>query len=129
MRFPCKFEKLRSGNSYDSRTQTKVLTHGDENSGQTKTRIFEGSEENSVRFFPELVDERIKDSLEPLHAQISALTEIMDRIIQSNLTTESTTASTRGPGLQYESPYSGGPVSSTFPTVAPLTTAVYSADR
>ena len=59
-----------------------------------------------MRFFPELVDERIKASLEPLHAKISALTEVMDRLIQSNSANETTTASSRRTRHQYESPYS-----------------------
>ena len=42
-----------------------MSTHGDENAGEAETGIIEGSEENSIRFFPELVDERIKASLEP----------------------------------------------------------------
>ena len=102
--------------------------HGDENTGEAETGIIEGSEENRVRFSPDSVGERIKATLEPLHAQFSALTEMMDRLIQSNLTTEPTTASSRGSGLQYESPYSEGPGSSKFPTVAPLTTAGCSPD-
>ena len=55
----------------------------------------------------------------------------MDRLIQGNVTTEYTkytTASTRGLRLQHESPYSEGPGSSKFTTVAPLTTARYSPD-
>ena len=91
--------------------------------GEAETGMIEGSEENSVRISPELVDGRIKANLEPLQAHISALTEMMDRLIQNNLTTESTTASSRGPGFQYKSPYRKGPGSSKFPTVAPLTTA------
>ena len=85
----------------------------------------EGSEESNIGFSPELVEERIKASLEPLHAQISALTEMMDRSIQSNLTIESTTASTRELRLQHESPYNEEPGSSRFPTLAPMTTAGY----
>ena len=128
MSFSNKFKTLRSGNSYDLRTQPKISTHGDENTGEAETEIIEGSKKNSVRFSPELMEEGIKASLEPLFAQISALTEMMGRLIQSNLIMESTTASSRGPGLQYESPYSEGPGSSKFPTVAPLTTAGYSPD-
>ena len=90
--------------------------HGDGNTGEAEMGMIEDSEENNIRVSPELVDERIKASLEPLHAQISALTEMMDRLIQSNSTKESTTASTRGFGYQYESPYSEGPGSSKFPT-------------
>ena len=93
-----------------------------------ETRIIEGSEKNSIRFSPELVDERIRAILKPLHAQISALTEMMDRLIQSNSTKESMTVGFRGFGHDYESPYSEGPGSSKFPTVAPLTTAAYSPD-
>ena len=129
MSFFYKFRTLRSGNSYDLRTQPKISTHGDENTGEAETGIIEGSEENSIRFSPELVEERIKASLELLHAQISALTEMMDRLIQSNSTKESTTASSRGFVHQYESPYSEGPGSSKFSTVAPLTTAGYSPDN
>ena len=63
MSFPCKFKTLRSGNSHDLKTQPKMSTHGDENTGEAETGIIEGSEENSSRFSPELVDERIKVSL------------------------------------------------------------------
>ena len=94
MSFSYMCKNLRSGNAYELRTQPKMSTHGDENTGEAETGIIEGSEENSIRFFPELVDERIKASVEPLHAQISALTEMMDRLIRSNLTTESTRART-----------------------------------
>ena len=87
--FSCKFKTLRKGNSYDLRTQPKMSTHGDENTGEAETGIIEGSEENNIRFSPELVDGRIKANLEPLHAQIFALTDMMDRLIQNNLTTES----------------------------------------
>ena len=129
MSFSSDFKTLRSGNSYDLRTQPKMPTHGDENTGEAGPGIIEGIEESNIRFSPELVDERIKSSLERLHAQISALTEMMDRWIQSNSTTESTTVSTRGLGLQHELPYSEGPGSSKFPTVAPLTTAGYPPDN
>ena len=128
MSFSYRFNTLRSGNSYDMRTQPKISTHGDENTREAETGIIEGSEENSIRFSPKLVGEKIKASLEPLHAQISVLTQMMDRLIQSNSTKESTTASSRGFEHQYESPYSEGPGSSKLPTVAPLTTARYSPD-
>ena len=99
-----------------------------ENTGEAEVGITEGSEESNIGLSPELEDERIKGSLEPLHVQISALTEMMDKLIQSNLTTESTMASTRELRLQHESPSGEGPGSSKFPTVAPLTTAGYSPD-
>ena len=117
-----KFKTLRSGNSYDSRTQPIMSTHGDENTGEAETGMIEGTEKNNMRFSPDLVDERIKASLEPLQAQNSALPEMMNRFIQSISAKESTTVSSRGFGHQYESTYSERPGSSKFPTVAPLTT-------
>ena len=63
-----KFKTLRSGNSYELRSQPKMSTHGDENTGEADTGMIEGSEEKNIRFSPELVDERTKASLEPLHA-------------------------------------------------------------
>ena len=104
MSFSAESITLRRRNSYDLRTQPKMSTHVDEKTAVAETGTTEGYEESNVRLSPELVDERLKASLEPLLAQISALTEMMDRLMQSNLTTESTTASSQGPGLQYESP-------------------------
>ena len=105
-----------------------MSAHGDENSGEAQTGEIEGSVESSMRFSPELVDVRIKASLEPLHAQISALTEMKDQLIQSNSAKETTMVSSRGIGHQDESPYSEGPGSFRFPTVTPLTTAWYLPD-
>ena len=129
MSFSHKFKTLRSGNSYDSKTQPEISTLGDESTGEAETGMIEGSEENGIRFSPELVDERIKANLEPLHAQITALTEMMDRLIQNKSAKESATASSPGTPNQYEWPYSEVPGSSRFPTVAPLTTAGYSPDN
>ena len=50
----------------------------------------ESNKENSMTFSPDFVHERIKASLEPLHVQISALTEMMDHLIQSNSTKDAT---------------------------------------
>ena len=102
-----------------------MSTHGDENAGEAQTGIIEGSEEKSIRFSSDVVNEKIKATLGPLYAQISALTEMMDRLFQSNSAKESKTASSRGFWDQYGSPDSEGPGSSQFPTVTQLTTAGY----
>ena len=81
MSFSYKFETLGSANLYDSRTQPEMSAHKDETTGELETGRIEGSEENRMRFFPELVDERRKSSFKPLHAQITALTEMIDRLI------------------------------------------------
>ena len=123
MSFSHKFKTLRSGNSYDSRVQLEMSEE------EVIGEVTESYEENSIRLSPNLVDERIKASLEPLHAQIYALTEMMDRLIQSNSAEETTTASSRETRHQYKSPYSGIPGSYIFPTVAPFTSAGYSGDN
>ena len=43
-------------NSYDSRTQPETSTHKDETTGEIERGIIEDSEENDLRFCPELVD-------------------------------------------------------------------------
>ena len=84
MSFSYRFKIIRIGNSYDLRTEPKMSTHEDENTRQAGTRIIEGSEKNSFIFSPKILDARMEASLEPLHAQISALTKMMGRLIQSN---------------------------------------------
>ena len=71
---------------------------------EVKTGIIEGNKENSVNFSPDLVDERIKAGIEPLHTQISTLTELMDRLIQINSARQTTKASSWETRHQYESP-------------------------
>ena len=81
MSFSYKFKTLGSGNSYDSRTQPTMPTNREENIGEIESAIIEDSEENSIRKSQKLVGERIKVSLWPLHEQIFALTEMLDRLI------------------------------------------------
>ena len=96
MSFSYESKTLRNGNSCDSRKRLRMSTHGDENAGEAQTGIIEGSEEKSIRFSSDVVNEKIKATLGPLYAQISALTEMMDRLFQSNSAKESKTASSRG---------------------------------
>ena len=125
MSFSYKYKMLRSGNSYDLRTQPELSAQEKEAARELETDTIEGDEENSIRFSSDLVDERIKASLETLHAEISALIEMMDRLIQCNSATNTTTVSSRKTRHQYELLYSRVPGSSRFPTVAPLITGGY----
>ena len=76
-----------------------------------------------------MIDKRIKANLEPLHTQISALMEVLDRLIQVNSVREFTTANTREPRLQSQSPFTEVPATSRFPPVAPLTIAGFLPDN
>ena len=105
-----------------------MSVHEKELTGEVEVDASGGNEKNNVRLSPDLVVERIEASLEPLHAQISALTEKMDRLIQVNSAREFTMAFTREVRHQFESLFSGAPGTSRFPTVAPLTNAGYSPD-
>ena len=49
----------------------------------------------SAGFFTDKIEERINANLEALHAQISSLTEMMEKLIQRRSAREFRTASTR----------------------------------
>ena len=102
---------------------TGMSAHEEEATGEAKTGEFEDNEENSMKFSSDLLDESIKASLEPSHAQISAFTEMMDRLIQSHSANEPTTEKSEETRHRHESPYSGVPESLSFRRVALLTTA------
>ena len=80
-------------------------------------------------FSPDMVEERVKANLQLFHTQISALTEMMDKLIHGNSAREFTTASTQKSRLQSESPVTEAPRTPRFPPVAPLTTSGYWPDN
>ena len=104
-----KFRTSRSGNLYDSKAQLEMSGHEEDVTREVEADSTEGNEKNSVWFCLNLVVEKIRANPGPLHAQISALTEMMDRFIQSNSSGENTTASTLGTRYQYESLFTGAP--------------------
>ena len=122
MSFPYTSKTLRSGKTKDLSARPKMSTYREEAMEGTATDMDEQNDENSARFSPDMIEERIKANLEPLHAQISALTEMMDRLFQGNSAREFTTASTHEPRPRSESPFVEAPGTSRFPPVAPLTT-------
>ena len=128
MSFSSKFMTLRSGNSFVSRAQPEMSAHEEEITGEVEMGTIESNEEISISSPPDLVGERIKASLEPFHAQISALTELVDHLFQSNSARETATARSRETRHQYELSYSGVPGSSNCSTVAPLANAGYLPD-
>ena len=88
----------------------------------------EGNDGTSICFSPDMIQERIKTNLEPLHAKILALTQMMDRLIQGNSASEFTTASTRETQFLSKSPFTDGRGSSRTPRIAPEATTGYSPD-
>ena len=72
---------LKSRNTYDLNARLEMSAYGEEAMEETATEMKEQNDENSGILSPDLIEERNKASLEPLHAQISDLTEMMDRLI------------------------------------------------
>ena len=106
-----------------------MSANGEEAMEEVAIDAYEQNDENSARFSPDMIEEMIKANLELLRAQISALTEMKDRLIQGNSAREFTTASAHELRLQSESPFTKAPGTSRLPPVAPLTSAGYSPDN
>ena len=66
--FPNKFKTVRSGNSYGSNAKLETSTDEEDVTREVEADAIEGNEEKSERFSSNLVDEKIKASLESLHA-------------------------------------------------------------
>ena len=129
MSFSYRSKTLRSGNTYDSSAPSEMSAHGKEVTGGTEIGTIDENEENNVRFSTEMFDDRIKADLETLHAQIFALTQMMDRLIQGNLAMEFNAARTRDLRNQPELLFTGTPGTSGCSTAVPLNTAGYRGDR
>ena len=128
MSFSYTYKTLRGRNANDLHARPETSAHEEETAVEIKIGATERNGRARAGFSLDMIGEKIKTNLERLHAQISALTEMMDRIIQGNPATEFTTGSTRELRLQSESPFTEVPVTSIFPPVAPLTFAGYSPD-
>ena len=63
----------------------------------------------STEFSSDLIEERVKANLEPLHEQISTLTQLMNKLIQDNSTRTNSTAGPSDRRFQSESPLKDGP--------------------
>ena len=129
MSFSYTFKTLRSGNTYDSNARLEMSAHEEEFGEEMKADASERNDENSVTFSPDMVNEKNNACLEPLQAQISALMEMTNRLIQGNWAREFATANTRRLWHQYELHSTGALGTSRFAHVAVLNTARYSHDN
>ena len=103
-----------------------LTTHEEEKIVAVEKFATERNDETRKGFSSE---EKIKANFEPLHAQISALTQILDRLFQGNLVREFTTISIRETRFPYESPLAYGIGNSETPPIASMTTAQYLSGR
>ena len=105
-----------------------MFPHEEDTAVEAQIDANEQNDQTSASFSPDMIEERIKASLEPLHPQISAVTEMMDRLIQRYSARKNTTASTCELRLQSETPFAQASGILRFPPVAPLATTGYSLD-
>ena len=76
----------------------------------------EQDDEFSTAFSPELIKGKVKANLEPLQAQIFALTQTMDKLTQAISVREYPMASTREPRFPSKCSFTAGPgISRTLP--------------
>ena len=105
MNFSHSCKTLGSGITYVFHARLKRFAHEEETAVKAEIDANEIFDRTSRGFSPDVIEERIKANLEPLHAQISALREMMDRLIQGKSAREFKTASTRELRLQSESSF------------------------
>ena len=86
-----------------------MSAHGKQPNEASKTHTLERVDEASTKLSPNLIEDRIKSNMEPLHAQISTMTQMMNKLIQDNSARTNSTAGSRDHRFPYESPLTGDP--------------------
>ena len=100
---------LRSGDYYNLKTRLKKFSHEEHQAEASEVHTAKRSDGSNTEFSPNLTEERIKANLEPLHAQIFALTQMMNKLIQDNSARAKPTAGLRSRRFPSESPLTDGP--------------------
>ena len=109
MNFSFKYRTLRSSDTFNSQTRPEMSAHEEQSTVASEPNEAEQNDGTSSGCSADLIEERIKANLEPLHAQISSLVQMMDRLIQGNSARGYLTASTREARFPSESPVTEGP--------------------
>ena len=94
----------------------------------SETHIVEQIDGTNTEVTPHVMDERIKANLEPLHAQITTLTQMMNKLREENLARTKLTAGCHDLRLQSEFPHTGEPGTSRTLPLLSTRTAGYSTD-
>ena len=123
MSFFFEHRTLRSGNSHNLKTCRRMYAHKEQS---TEVQSAKRNDEAGTECFPSSIGEKIKANLEPLNAQNSTLTQVMNKLIQDNSANLNPTAGPRDLQSPSESPFTGGPAISRFPPLESLMIAGYS---
>ena len=119
---------FKRGKRYDLKTRPDLCGQDEHSTTASELNAAKPNSQAGFAFSLDLIEETIRTKLEPLHAQNSALTQMMDNLIQCNLARAYPMASARDRRFQSEYPLTQDPgISRTLPLV-PSVTAGCSSD-
>ena len=125
MSFSPRSRFLQSCNTYKPKAHPRMSAHEEQSTAISEPTIAEWTSGSGTEFSPQLIEERIRANLDPLHAPFPALTHLMDRLIQDNLAGTYPTISTRDCQFPSKSPFTVEPRTSRTLSLALLVTAGY----
>ena len=91
------------------KTCPRMSVHEEQPKKESEIHTADRIDKNCGEFSPDLIEERIKFNLEPLDAQISTLTQMMNQPTQDNSGRTNPTGGTRVRRFHSESPLTDGP--------------------
>ena len=80
MTFFLEHRTLKCGNKYDLKARPDLSAQEEQSTAASDPNVAERFSGANMELSPDLNEERIKANLEHLHAQITALTQMMDRL-------------------------------------------------
>ena len=125
MSFSFERRTLRSGSSYNLKTCPRTSAHDEETNAASELHTAERIDEASTDLSPNPIEYRVKAILEPLHAQMSTLTQMMNKLIQDNSVRANPLAGSRDHLLRSESLLTDEPGTSRTLSLASLATVGY----
>ena len=106
-----------------------MSAHEKQSNAASESHKSVGIDKSSTGFAPNVIEERIKANLEPLHAQVSTLTQMMNQLIQGNSAKMNSTTGPRHCRFPSESLLIDDPGTFRTLSLTSLATAGYSPDR
>ena len=84
MTFPPDYRTLGIGKTYSQSLHLKMSVNAEDTADASEARDSKKAGEPNIGVSPELIEEKIKENLEPQSAQISTLTQLLNHLIQDN---------------------------------------------
>ena len=112
MSFSLEHRTLISGIIYILKACPEMSAHQEQPNTASESHTAERIEEAVTEFSPDIIKERIKANLEPLHAQINILTQKMYKLFQGNSARTISAVGLRDHRFPSESPLTDRPSTS-----------------